>query len=259
MQTEEKVDKPGIAGAQVVRRAMNVIRAVAQLQRAGASLSRVSRATGLNASTTFRILRSLTEERMLRYEERERNYYLGMLAFELGLATQGELRIRNKWRDAVELIAQRTRLTTYLMMRSNNEAVCLLCYQGSALIRAMPMDVGQRVPLGIGAGSLAILSSLDDDEVSKIIEALKPRLSLSPRGSEESSLILERIRQARSDGFSISVGSVAVGIAGVGVAFQPQDSLLQLAISVSAVTDSIDLAEARQIASLITNAIESRQ
>ena len=52
-------------GAQAIRRAVEIVRTVAQLQRSGASLSRIARAVGLSTSTTFRILRSLTEERLL--------------------------------------------------------------------------------------------------------------------------------------------------------------------------------------------------
>lgn len=247
----------GIAGAQAIRRAMDVIRAVAQFQRSGASLSRVAQATRLNASTAFRILRSLTEERMLRYEEGERNYYLGLLAFELGLATQGQSQVQGRWREAVESISRRTRLTTYLMARSDREAVCLLCAQGTMVIRAMPMDVGQRLPLGIGAGSLAILATLDDHEVAKILEAQEGRLDMFPRGRDEAKRILERVNETRANGFSQSAGSVANGLAGVGVAIQPSDGLLQLAISVSAVTDSIEPTEARQIATIIHTAIKS--
>lgn len=249
----------GIAGAQAIRRAIDVIRAVAQFQRSGASLSRIAQATGLNPSTTFRILRSLTEERMLRYDEHERSYYLGLLAFELGLATQGQSHVQEKWHDAVEHIARRTRLTTYLMARSDREAVCLICIQGSMVIRAMPMDLGQRLPLGIGAGSLAILATLDDDEVERILEAQETRLGLFPRGREEARQIIERVHAARANGFSVSSGSVANGLTGVGVAIQPKEGILQLAISVSAVTDSIDPSEAKQIATIISTTIKNHR
>lgn len=259
MKQEGKAADPGIAGAQAIRRAMDVIRAVAQFQRSGASLSRVAQATSLNASTTFRILRSLTEERMLRYDERERHYYLGLLAFELGLVTQGQSQVQNRWRETIEHISRRTRLTTYLMARSDREAVCLLCVQGTMVIRAMPMDVGQRLPLGIGAGSLAILATLEDDEIERILGALGSRLDLFPRGREEAQRIVERVTETRANGFSVSAGSVAAGLAGVGVAIQPNDGLLQLAISVSAVTDSIDPVEARQIAGIIQAAVRNQR
>lgn len=248
----------GTGGAQSIRRAMDVVRAVAQMQRSGASLSRVVKATGLNRSTAFRILRSLTEERMLRFNESTRNYHLGLLAFELGLATQAESHVQVEWNDVIEAIALKTRLTTYLMARSDMEAVCLICKQGSTTIRAMPLDVGQRLPLGIGAGSLALLATLDDAEIDQIIATNDTRLQLFPGGGEQVRLIYERIAKARQEGYTCSAGSVGPGLVGVGVPVLPRKGLLQLAISVSAVADTMDPREARQIAGIIDAAIRRK-
>jgi DNA-binding IclR family transcriptional regulator len=244
-------------GAQAIRRAMDIVRAVAQMQRSGASLSRVVKATGLNRSTTFRILRSLTEERMLRFNESARTYHLGLLAFELGIATQAESQVQLDWKPVIEAVAQRTRLTTYLMARSDVEAVCLLCVQGSTTIRAMPIDVGQRLPLGIGAGSLALLATLDEAEIEQILSANASRLQLFP-DTDQLRLIHERIARARQDGYSLSAGSVGPGLVGVGVPVLPRRGLLQLAVSVSAVADTMDPREARQIAGVIDSAIRNK-
>ena len=246
-----------MSGAQAIRRALEVVRAVAQIQRSGASLSRVAQATRLSTSTTFRILRSLTEERLLRYDEFNRCYHVGPLAFELGLAALSEAQVRARWRDAIEHIARETRHTTYLMVRSDTEAVCLLCAQGTTIIRAMPVDVGQRLPLGIGAGSLAILSSLSDEEIGLVMAANASRLELFPGGRLQAKKILRRIELSRQRGFSISSGTVALGVVGVGVAVPPHDDLVQLAISVSAVGTKIDPAEAKQKASIISATIEA--
>jgi DNA-binding IclR family transcriptional regulator len=247
----------GVAGAQSIRRAMDVIRSVAQFQRSGATLSRISQAVGLNQSTAFRILRSLVEERMLYFEETDRTYHLGLLAFELGLATQGRSQVQDYWRGAVENIARRVRLTTYLMARSDNEAVCLLCVQGATMIRAMPMEVGQRLPLGVGAGSMAILASLADDEIGQVLEAQGSRRDMFPGGKIDRATLDARVAKARLDGFAVSSGTVATGLAGIGVAVQPKRGLLQLAISVSAVTDAFDPAEARQFAGIIAAEIRN--
>jgi DNA-binding IclR family transcriptional regulator len=228
------------------------------MQRSGASLSRVVKATGLNRSTAFRILRSLTEERMLRFSETTRSYHLGLLAFELGLATQSESQIQGEWNEVIEGIAAKTRLTTYLMARSDTEAVCLICRQGSATIRAMPMDVGQRLPLGIGAGSLALLATLDDAEIDQIVALNEARLRLFPGGVEQTAMIYDRLALARQNGFTVSTGTVAPGLIGVGVPVLPRTGLLQLAVSVSAVTDTIDPREARQLAGIIDAAIRRK-
>lgn len=246
-----------VGGAQAIRRAIDVIRTVARLQRTGANLGRVAHATSLNQSTAFRILRSLTEERMLYYNEVTRSYHLGLLAFELGLATAGRAQILDTFRPVLEDISRRTRLTTYLMARSDNEAVCLACAEGAAVIRAKPLEVGQRLPLGIGAGSVALLSTLDDDEIADIIATQMPNLDLYPGGRDEIERIFDRIAGVRQNGFSVSTGSVAKGVSGIGVPVLPRTGLLQLAISVSAVTDDVDPAEAKKIAGLIHTAIHS--
>ena len=255
---QANTDQGSMVGAQAIRRAMNVVRAVAQFQRTGATLSRVAVATGLSTSTTHRILRSLTEERLLRHDDAARTYHLGLLAFELGLATQAESQVQPYWRETIEEIARRTRLTTYLVARSDCEAVCLLCVQGTMRIRAMPIEVGQRLPLGIGAGSLAILSTIPEDEIAEVIAANETRFRLFPGGGGQVSAIMERVAIGRDQGFAVSSGSVADGLVGVGVPVKPRLGLLQLAISVSAVAEVMDPAEARQIAGIIEAGIRKR-
>jgi DNA-binding IclR family transcriptional regulator len=248
---ETQAGRSATGGAQAIRRAIDIVRLIAQIQRSGASLSRVARVSGLTTSTTFRILRSLTEERLLRYDHSDRCYYVGPLAFELGLAASAQAQSQMSWGNAVNRIARETRLTTYLMARSNRDAVCLLCVQGSMAVRAMPVEVGQRLPLGVGAGSLAILATLEDAEIQRIVFAREA----TPDEKEKAQGILKRVALARQRGFAISSGTVVPGVTGVGIAIQPQRGLAQLALSVSAVAISIDLREARKIASMISAAI----
>lgn len=245
----------GIAGAQAIRRAMDVVRAVASLQRSDATLARVAQATGLNQSTAFRILRSLTEERMLYFDDSRRSYHLGVLAFELGLATSGKSQVQAALQPVLEEVSRRTRLTTYLMARSGNEAVCLSCLEGAAMIRAKPIEPGQRLPLGIGAGSAAILATCSADEIEEIFAAQARAYALFPGGSEEPERIRARIAEARQTGFVFSSGTVAKGVCGVGVPILPRRGLMQLAVSVSAVTDQMDHSEARRFAAIIQAAI----
>ena len=238
---------------------MDTVRAVAQLQRSGATLSRVTQATGLTVSTSFRILRSLAEERMLRYDESARCYYIGPLAFELGLAASSQAIVQDQWRDTIDEVARQTRLTTYLMAQSDKEAVCLLCAQGFTAIRAMPMDIGQRLPLGIGAGSTAILAALDDDEVRQVVAYYEGHLDSYPGGSNQTERILQEVAETKQRGFSMTGGTAAIGLTGLGVAVLPSDGLVQLAVSVSAVTDRMDMGEARKMASMISNAIQRQR
>jgi DNA-binding IclR family transcriptional regulator len=167
--------------------------------------------------------------------------------------------VQDYWRGAVEDIARRIRLTTYLIARSDSEAVCLMCAQGATMIRAVPLEVGQRLPLGVGAGSLAILASLADEEIEQVLTAQGARRGMFPGGKIGRDELDARIAQARHDGYSISCGTVAPGLAGIGVTVLPRQGLLQLAISVSAVTDAFDPVEARQFAGIIAATIRDHQ
>jgi DNA-binding IclR family transcriptional regulator len=229
---------------------MDIVRTVAQIQRSGATLSRVAVATGFSTPTTYRLLRSLTEEGLLRFDD-SRCYHLGPLAFELGLAAAPRIVVGDRWQEVVSEVARRTRLTSYLIARSNDEAVCLFCLQGSAAIRAMPMEVGQRVPLRIGAGSLAILASLDDAEVARILDHQLRRYEAFAGGAQTLGRILERVAQTRDRGYSISTGTVAKGVTGLGVGVSSARDQPSLAVTVSAVASTFDTKEAEELCSII--------
>jgi DNA-binding IclR family transcriptional regulator len=254
-----RVPAPQTNGAQAIRRAVDVVRVVAQIQGSGATLSRVARATGLNVSTTFRILRSLTEERLLRYDPAEQSYYIGPLTFELGLAASAEAQVQAAWRDTIDEIARKTRMTTYLVARSDTEGVCLLCVEGSTALRAVPAKVGQRTPLGMGSASLALLSSLDDAEIARIIADLGGRLDQFPGGTGTPERILKRVQTTRRRGFAIVDGILSPGVTGIGVAVLPHLGMTQLAISVAGASTALNRAAAAKMASIVLNAITARR
>jgi DNA-binding IclR family transcriptional regulator len=230
----------GIQGAQAVERAIAILRAVALLQRRGASLATIMLATGLSRSTAFRLLRCLVEQRLLNFDDAHKFYFIGPLAYELGLAGKGLADdLAARWRKRLERISAQTALTAYLVARSDTDIVCLDTVQAETAIRAVPLAIGQRLPLGVGAGSLAILSSLADDEIEAIIAANHPMLRMYGRGLLTPAELHRRIARTRAKGYAYSSQSVAQGVVGVGVVIPGPDQITQLAISVSMVGTQI--------------------
>jgi DNA-binding IclR family transcriptional regulator len=222
----------------------------------GATLSTIMSTTQLSRSTAFRLLRYLTEERMLDFDEQRKAYRLGSLAYEFGLAARGQADIVAAWRDRIDRIAAKTGLTTYLVARSDTEIVCLATAQGQRIVRAVPMEVGQRLPLGIGGGSLAILSSLPDEEVGAILASHGPKLRLYGEGRVTPRVLWQRVETARARGYALSQDSVAKGVIGIGVLIPRDSGLTQLAVSVSIVAAELDKAEQTQIAKTIQKIIQ---
>ncbi len=99
-------------------------------------------------------------------------------------------------------------------------------------MRVIPVEVGQRRPLGVGAGATALLASTTDSDADRILGIIAPYLE------RYSSLTLEQIRQnvrsARQTGLAESRGFVAEGVYGLGIAIPNQHGPATLALSLAA-------------------------
>ncbi|MDE2410701.1 MAG: helix-turn-helix domain-containing protein [Sphingomonadales bacterium] len=229
-------------GTQALGRAIDVLRAVARIQRFGASLAAITRATGLSRTTAFRIVHFLCDQRLLGCDQATGHYSIGPLAFELGLAA-GDGGLVASWRPQLDRLSRLSGMTAYLVGLSGTEVVCLARAEADTILRAVPLVVGQRLPLGVGAGSLALLAALDDDQVSAMIAANARGLHGRDGARLTPSALRARIDEARRAGFAISENLVAEGVCGIGIALPTTDALAPMAISVAAPRASLDLAE----------------
>lgn len=225
-------------GTQAVRRALKLVRLVAETQQRGARLTDLARYSDLTIATASRILRCLAEERLLLFDERTRSYRIGSLAYELGLAARRDVGLINRWLPLVRGIADETGETAYLVGRSGAEAVCLVRVSARSSIRAVPFEVGDRLPLGVGAGSLALLASLSNEEIDDILSE-----NVSANEDFGRNAYPDRLRQAvaetREAGFSFTFNVNVPGLltnsfrtAGVGLVLpHEEDTHSQLAVS----------------------------
>lgn len=162
-------------GTQTVGRAALLLRLVASSRSRGLRLVDIAALASLDKSTAHRLLKRLTFERLLSYS-RMHGYRLGPLLSELGLAAIPETNIRERSREALSTLALRTGDAVFLVQRSGLETVCMSRITGHFPIQTMTRSVGDRHPIGIGAGGLAILAALQDDDIEMITEAIRPRL-----------------------------------------------------------------------------------
>lgn len=249
-------------GLQAIRRALKLVRLVAETQRMGARPTELARCAGLNVATTSRILRGLTEQRLLQYDERTRSYRMGPLAYELGLAARREAQLFNRLRPLLQQIADATGETAYLVARSGAEAVCLGYVAATSAIRAIPFETGDRLPLGIGAGSLALLAALGDDEVAAVLSENRSLAeAYGPHARPDA--IAGAVALARGAGYAFTANMAVPGLAnstfrtaGVGVHLPASSaSTAQLAISLAFVVTDNGEEQHRHFAAIIQREI----
>ena len=219
-------------GTQVLRRAAAVLRIVGRSHAEGVRLSDIAEALHLSRSTAHRILKCLADEGLVHHRSEGGRYVVGRLAYELGLAVTSDVLGIAQWHAAVDRVAQRTGLTTYLISRSGMEATCVFKTDGNTAIRVIPVEVGQRRLLGVGAGATALLAALDRETSEQIIAAIAPHLSDYPHLS--ATTIRGIVAETRRTGFSVSRGNVVDGAIGLAMTIPCDTGEPTLALSIAA-------------------------
>lgn len=178
-------------------------------------------------------------------------YHLGPLLYELGLLARPRYSLSEVCDQAMQSLAEKTQDTVYLIERSGLEAVCTLRKLGDYPVKVMPLDVGIRRPLGVGAGGLAILGAMSQEESESILQSIED--NIHHFGQLTPTSLRKHVRQARSQGYSYMPSATPLTGA-VGVAFPVNNPLG--AISISAISSRMTDKRQAEIAQLIKQEIK---
>lgn len=216
-----------------LQRCAALLRLLATASAKGLPLTYLSEKTGLAHSTVHRLLAQMIRERLVQQLEASRAYALGPLAFELGVAAAQQFDIRGRCRPTLEQLAQEVGDTTYLIMRSGWEAVCLDMVEGPSAIRVVTLRVGSRRPLGIGAGGLAILASLPPAERDQVLAEVAPRIEVEWGFSQQA--LDKSVIETHRAGYALIHNRVTPGVTAIGMSFSDLTGRPVGAVSIAAV------------------------
>ena len=222
-----------VGGAQSIQRGLQVLRHVAA-QPKGCRLRDVTIACDLNKATAHRILTALVVEGFLHLDAATHVYELGQEAQIIGWSSRARQDIRALAQRSLIRICRASGDTVFLSLRTGIEAVCIDRHVGDFPIKTLTLEVGSRRPLGIGAGSLALLAFLPDDEIDEILKMSRSALALYPLLPIDA--IRALTREARQQGYSFNNERVVAGMSAVGVPVLEKNGRPIAAISVAAIT-----------------------
>lgn len=215
----------------------------------GLRLKDAAQALGLSTSTAHRILSALVEHRMLRLTEGSRLYIPGSELYRLGQAAARHYSLVDLARPSIRRLAERTQDTVFLSARDGDEAVCLDRVVGDYPIKTLTLSVGDRRPLGVGAGSLALFSALPEDERAAIASGGAAREQRYP--SFTAAALIKWADAARRLGYAYNPERVIPGMSAVGVAIRRADGRPLGAISVAAIRSRIQGERLLEIVNLV--------
>jgi DNA-binding IclR family transcriptional regulator len=192
---------------------MLLLRLLAGAGRRGASLTDVSRLAHLPHASVHRLLRQLMDERMVVQLDESRRYALGPMCFELGVAAH-PYDLRALSRPLLEQLALAADDSVFLSLRSGDESVCIDLEPGPSPVRVVTLEIGTRRPLGAGAGGLAILAALPDDERDEVFERVAPQLERSLHLTRAA--LRKSMEMLDSEGYALIRNRVHAGVSAVG-------------------------------------------
>lgn len=223
-----------ITGAQSVDRALALLAIVRRNADAGIGLSELMMESGLNKPTTRRLLLALIRAGLVEQDEASRRYHLGEEAFVMGALASTRHSLLEFVGESLRMLADRSEDTAFFSIRRQNHSVCLQREEGRFPIRTHVLQAGNQHPLGIGAGSMALLADLPDEEVERIMAENRAVLAAQfPRYTPE--LIREQVEDTRRCGYSLNPGLVLANSWAVGMVVRYPDGRTAGALSLAAI------------------------
>lgn len=242
-------------GAQSVDRALGLLSMVARHADRGASLTDIVEESGLNKPTARRLLLALMRAGLVEQDQTSRRYYLGEEAYVIGSLASRRFGLLQVAMESLTRLSKRTEDSSFLSVRRDTFSVCLYREEGTYPVRTHALQAGFEHPLGVGAGSLAMLAALPDEEVEAVLAAndavLRTKYPMLPAAR-----IREGVAETRARGFALNPGLIFANSWGIGVAVRGPDSRVAGALSIAAIDSRMQPERQNELAGYL--AIEVR-
>lgn len=242
-------------GAQSVDRALGLLSMVARHADRGASLTDIVEESGLNKPTARRLLLALMRAGLVEQDQTSRRYYLGEEAYVIGSLASRRFGLLQVAMESLTRLSKRTEDSSFLSVRRDTFSVCLYREEGTYPVRTHALQAGFEHPLGVGAGSLAMLAALPDEEVEAVLAAndavLRTKYPMLPAAR-----IREGVAETRARGFALNPGLIFANSWGIGVAVRGPDGRVAGALSIAAIDSRMQPERQNELAGYL--AIEVR-
>jgi len=228
------VSRSDISGSQSVDRALRLLALIGREPAGGLPLSEIVSESGLNKPTARRLLMALIRGGLVEQEPLTRHYCLGEEAFVLGILAARRHSLLELAQPGLRRLSETTMDTSFLTVRRETSAVCLHREEGTYPVRTHALQVGSQHPLGVGAGSLAMLAALPDEEVAQVMAANERVLLAQYPGFAPDELMAD-LKLTRERGVSLNPGRLVASSWGMGAAFRYPDGRVAGALSLAAI------------------------
>ncbi len=228
-------------GIRSVRNALRISRYLNACQEP-VGANRIAIDLGINASSCFRLLKTLTSECVLVFNERSKKYSpaMGLIELARGALYRLEYKIL---RTEIEELSKKFDTTTVVMFPVGRErAIITDVVERDSPLR-FKIDVGQDFQLFVGAFGRCFAACSDLTKDALRTEFEKTQWEDAPSFED----YFAQVEQAKKDGFAIDMGNHIRGVVKVSTCVQGPDGRPRFALSILAFATRFSKKECRQI------------
>lgn len=202
-------------GAQAALRAVRLLKLFTNEQ-PEMSLAEISKASGLNKTTTHRLLRALHSESLIARNSATSAYCLGPGLMALGVQALASNDLRRRVRPLLKTLARESGETAVLEVPIEDCMLILDEVAGSHVVSASTGNVGTRWPMHATSSGKAWIA-FEESGLDRIGEDLKP---MATNTLTRKALLLPQVEDIRRLGYAVTVDELEDGFAAVATVFR---------------------------------------
>lgn len=226
---EENFNKRGYEAGSL-QKAISIVEAF-NLHKPSLNLSEICKETGLNKSTTFRLLRTLQQNGWINKDEASGRYTIGIKMFKLGSVALEQKHLGESINKRLLDLTQELQETAHVSVINDDQLLYVNKVESSQSIR-MVSTIGDNSPLHCTAMGKVLLAFMPEERARAIIDkvGVKRYTPNTKVGMEE---IFGELRLVRARGYAIHDGEYENGVCCVGAPIRNFSEEVIAAISVS--------------------------
>ncbi len=237
-------------GAQAALRAVRLLKLFTN-ERPEMSLAELSRASGLNKTTTHRLLRALQSESLIDRNPATSAYSLGAGLMALGVQALASSDLRRRVRPVLRTLARDTGETATLEVPFEDSMLILDEVAGSHVLGSAG-NIGTRWPIHATSTGKAWLA-FDESGIDRLGDKLKP---LTPHTITDKSALQLQLAEIRRRGYAITVDEIEEGFTAVATIIRGVLGDVQGALSIGGPTQRLTAARRAELGTVLSRAAQ---
>ena len=221
-------------GAQAALRAIRLLKLFTS-ERPEMSLAEISRASGLNKTTTHRLLRALQSESLIDRNPATTAYSLGAGLMALGVQALASSDLRRRVRPVLRLLARETGETATLEVPFEDSMLILDEVAGNHVVGSAG-HIGTRWPIHATSTGKAWLA-FDESGQERLMDVLKP---LTGSTLTDPAVLQLQLVEIRRRGYAVTIDEVEDGFTAVATIIRGVLGDVQGALSVGGPTQRLN-------------------